>query len=179
MRSGRCWTPEHWPVASRLSNPSSDLAAGMTTHDDIPTLKPPDQMLRVRKLADLERHWRALMGLLGSSERLLWMLFLEADGRMAPMISQIAELPGVPDEEVLGELMEISDRVCVDMGSGSVAFLLSHPGSAGVTATDRVWAQPLARAANKAGVAMSPMHAADNQVLRPVTPDDLVESQSA
>lgn len=153
------------------------MLPGMTT--DIPPLRPPHLMPKVRTLADLERHWRALMGPLGFSERLLWMQFLEADGTATPVLSQITELPALPDQQLLNNLIEITDRLCRDIGNGTVAFLLTHPGSAGITAADRTWARALARAAQQLGVAMWPTHTADDTQLCPLAPDDLIESRGA
>lgn len=149
----------------------------MTTRDGIPLRQPPELTPPICTLADLERHWRSLMGPLGFSGHTLWMLFLTADGRATPVVSQITDLPHLPDEELVDSLMHITDRVCRDIGDGSVAFLLSHPGSAGVAAADRTWAQQLTRAAKQAGVVMWPVHTADDSMLRPLTPDDLVESR--
>ena len=136
----------------------------MTT-DEVPPLRPPEQMPPIRSTADLRRHWRALMGPLGFSERLLWMIFLEADGRATPVISQVNELDPYPDEPFLTSLMQILHRLCDHIGDGSAALLLSRPGPAGATVSDRAWAESLSQAAHEAGVPIWPVHLANDEEL--------------
>ncbi|CAN5858871.1 hypothetical protein BH20ACT6_BH20ACT6_21440 [soil metagenome] len=141
--------------------------------DDIPPLTRPEDMPPIRTQADLWRHWRALMGPLGFSERLLWLCFMAADGRIAPVLPQINDVPRLPDESLVDSLMQICRRVCDDFGVDSVSVLLSRPGPAGITAGEVTWAQRLGDAAAAAGVTMWPMHVANDHELVTVTPDDL------
>ncbi len=149
------------------------------TGDDIPPLLRPEDMPPVRTQADLWRHWRALMGPLGFTERLLWILFIDADGYVAPTVQQVAELPRVPEPDMVDSLMWILREVCADLGPGSAALLLSRPGRAGITSDERVWAQRLADVAAVAGVRLWPVHLANDQRLVPVTPDDLATPRAA
>lgn len=119
------------------------------------------------------------MGPLGFSERLLWMQFLEPDGRMTPVLSQITDLPRVPDVELVDNLIMICGRLCDDMAGGSVAMLLSRPGPAGITAEERQWARRLTEAAAASDVALWPVHVANDQELVVVPPDELVAMRSA
>jgi len=119
------------------------------------------------------------MGPLGFSERLLWMQFLEPDGRMTPVLSQITDLPQVPDAELVDSLMMICRRLCEDLAGGSVAMLLSRPGPAGITAEERVWARRLTEAAAAAEVALWPVHLANDRELVVVPPDELVSVRAA
>jgi hypothetical protein len=147
------------------------------TDDEIPPLRPPDQMPPIRSQADVWRHWRALMGPLGFSERLLWIQLVQPDGRMVPALQQIAELPRLPDRRLLDNLMSILKRLHVEMGGGSVAMLLSRPGPAGVTEQERTWARRLLDAAAAANVPMWPVHVANDHDLVAVTPDDLAATR--
>ncbi|MGI8675667.1 MAG: hypothetical protein ACR2JT_01895 [Nocardioidaceae bacterium] len=148
--------------------------------DDIPPLRRPEDMRPVRSQADLWRYWRALMGPLGFSERLLWLQFLEPDGRVTPSLTQITELPRVPDARLVDNLMMLCHRVCRDnLEGGSVAVLLSRPGPAGITADERIWAQRLTDAAVLAEVPLWPVHVANDQVLVVIPPDDLVALRAA
>jgi hypothetical protein len=145
--------------------------------EDIPPLRRPEDMPPVCTQADLYQHWRALMGDLGFGDTLLWFQFFEADGRCAPMIQQVGELPDLPDPELLGNLMHVCARVVREIvPDGSVAFLRSRPGGAGVTASDRSWATRLAAAAREAGVNSHPVHLANDEELRVFAPDDEIAS---
>lgn len=149
------------------------------TDADIPPLGRPEDMPPVRSQADLWRHWRALMGPLGFSGRLLWLLFLRPDGRVTPFLPTVDELPVLPDRKLLDSLMSICQKVCAELDGGSVAVLLSRPGARGITAADRAWASGLTRAANNAAVAMWPVHVADDRELVVLTPDDLASTAAA
>lgn len=119
------------------------------------------------------------MGPLGFSERLLWMQFFGPDGRMTPVLSQIADLPQAPDVQLVDNLMMICRRLCDDLAGGSVAMLLSRPGPAGITAQERLWARRLTEAAAAAEVALWPVHVANDHVLVVVPPDELVAARAA
>ncbi len=147
--------------------------------DDIPPLRRPEDMPLVHNPADLWRHWRALMGPLGFSERLLWVIFFTADRQVTPVLQQIDDLPELPDQELLDSLMHILDEVCADLGGSSAAVLLSRPGRAGITPAERTWAQQLTDAATAAGVRLWPVHVANDDELATVTPDDLAVPSAA
>ena len=149
------------------------------TDEDIPPLRRPQDMPPVRSQADLWRHWRALMGPLGFSERLLWMQFFGPNGRMTPVLSQITDLPHVPDAELVNNLLMICRRLCDDLAGGSVAMLLSRPGPAGITAEERLWARVLTESATAAKVALWPVHVANDHELVVVPPDELVPIRAA
>lgn len=119
------------------------------------------------------------MGPLGFSERLLWMQFFEPDGRMTPVLSQITDLPQVPEAGLVDNLMMICGRLCHDMAGGSVAMLLSRPGPAGITVEERIWAQRLTEAAAAAEIALWPVHVANDHELVVVPPDELVSMRAA
>lgn len=149
------------------------------TDDEIPPLRRAEDMAPVRSQTDLWRHWRALMGPLGFSERLLWMQFFEPDGRVTPVLTQIAELPARPDTELVDNLLSICKQVCDDLRDGSVAMLLSRPGPAGITADERAWAHRLTESAVANRVAFWPVHVVNDKALLVVPPDDLVAMEAA
>jgi hypothetical protein len=149
--------------------------------DDIPPLRPPDQMPPIHSPQDMHRHWRALMGELGFSRPLLWFAFVGSDGRMAPQIHQIEDLPRDPDPLLVDNLMGIC-REALDLAvdpAGSVAFLLSRPGSGRMTESDRVWARALASAAGREPVRLQPIHLATDEAVRVFAADDLILPRSA
>ncbi|HET7689504.1 MAG TPA: hypothetical protein VFK41_03935 [Nocardioidaceae bacterium] len=138
-----------------------------------PSLLPPHQMPPVRSQADLELYWRRLMGELGFGSTLLWWTFFDADGFCAPPLQQLEDLPEVPEEPGLTNLMWICQQVIDEVvPGGSVAFLRSRPGGAGITAADHAWASGIARAARTAGVRCHPVHLANDHELRVFAPDD-------
>jgi hypothetical protein len=60
--------------------------------------------------------------------------------------------------------------------NGSVAILLTRPGSNPMNNADRSWARGLTSAARRLGVSMGPVHFANDVELRVFAPDDLVGS---
>lgn len=145
-----------------------------------PPLRPPGRDKPIRTQRDLYQHWRDLMGPLGFSRPLLWLLFLAADGRPAPVLSQIDDLPRCPDDLFLVNLMHIAEEVIEhECPGGSLALLLSRPGSASLSEFDRAWARRLTTAASEAGVRMRPLHLANDEEIRTIAPDDLIAARSA
>ena len=121
--------------------------------------------------------WRSLMGPLGFGQRLLWLQLLDADGRCTPLLLTIEELPLLPDEECFDQLVGfVRHLVELEVPGGSVAFLLSRPGRAGLSAGDLRWARGLTDAARRLGVRAWPVHLANDHELRVVTDDDLAAS---
>lgn len=151
----------------------------MTRDDDIPPLRRAEDRLLILTQADLWRHWRALLGPLGFSERLLWVTFIDADAGATPVLQQISELPPVPDTPLLNSLIHTLGEVCDELGGGSAAMLLSRPGRTGITAVERVWGQRLTATATESGVRLWPLHLANDGELVALTPDDLVAPRSA
>lgn len=149
--------------------------------DEIPPLLPADQMPPIHSPQDMHRHWRALMGELGFSQRLLWFGFLTADGWMAPQLHQVDDLPPQPIAPLADNLIAICRRVLDEVfdPAGSVAFLLSRPGSAEMTDDDRAWARALATAATHGDVRLQPIHLATDEAVRVFAADDLIQPRSA
>lgn len=149
-------------------------------NDKIPPLKPPEQMPPIHSQHDLQQHWRALMGPLGFSERLLWLGFIDTDRRMTPMLSQISDIPAYPDSKLLAGLLDIATRILRDpLGGGSVAIMVSRPGRAAMTDSDLAWARALTEAARVAELPFEPVHLANDEILTVFSPDDLAPAKSA
>lgn len=119
------------------------------------------------------------MGPLGFSETLIWFTFIDGDGVMAPILSQIDDLPEYPDQQLLHNLMGIADGILRNVVGGSLAILRSRPGPGQMTDSDRAWALGLTTAAASCGVRMEPVHLATDEDLRVFAPDDLVVADSA
>jgi hypothetical protein len=127
--------------------------------------------------ADLEDVWRTLMEPLGFSGRSLWLMFIDADDRPMPQLTQIEDLPeALGDEELLG-LQQVLSHFR-DSGLRP-AFLLSRPGAGGLTAADRRCAAQVLDACRSAAVEVEVMHVATDTVLAPVPMDDLPLPASA
>ncbi len=121
------------------------------------------------------------MGELGFSQRLLWFGFLTADGWMAPHLHQVDDLPPQPIAPLAANLIAICRRVLDEVfdPAGSVAFLLSRPGSATMTDDDRAWARALAAEATRGEVRLQPIHLATDEAVRVFAADDLILPRSA
>jgi hypothetical protein len=117
------------------------------------------------------------MGPLGFGQRLLWLQLLDAEGRCTPLLPTIEDLPLHPDDECFDRLLAFTRHlVDLEVPGGSAAFLLSRPGRAGISASDRRWASGLTTAARRLGVRVWPVHLANDEELRVFTDDDLAAS---
>lgn len=134
------------------------------------TLKPPDQTF-VRTTAELTELWRDLMGPGGFGRRSLWMIFFDEDGRIAPVVSPIDDIPLEPDE-MIANLGRIVASVLTDP-PGTAAFLLSRPGERTMTPSDCRWAKALRHTLDPR-LAPWPTHLATYDSVRMFTPDDLI-----
>lgn len=145
-------------------------------NQDIPPLRRPELTAPIHTSQDMERHWRALMGELGFSQRLLWWVFIQANGRVQPWVGQVSELPVEPEARLLHNLLDACAQVMSSarLIDGSAGFLLSRPGSAQMTEPDRAWARGLVAAAAEAEVRQQPTHLATDEDVRVFAPDDLV-----
>ena len=113
------------------------------------------------------------MGPLGFGQPRLWIAFLEPSAMMSAQLTQIEDIPGWADPQLCGALLEMCGHI-VGHGSGSVAFLLTRPGRNPMDDADRSWGNGLTSAARHHGVAMWPVHFANDAELRVFAPDDLV-----
>lgn len=144
---------------------------------NIPPLHPIDQTPPIRTPADMHRQWCALMGELGFSERLLWFTFIGPDGEIHKMLQQIAQIPLRPEARLLDNLVYVCTETMAEarIDGGSAAFLLSRPGSAQFTASDRAWATGLVAAARRGNLLLQPVHLATDEEIRVFAADDLID----
>jgi hypothetical protein len=132
-------------------------------------------MSRVRSSEDLYQRWRALMGPLGFGQPRLWIAFLEPTSMMSAQLTQIEDIPRWADPQLCGALLEMCGHIVGSYGGGgSVAFLLTRPGRNPMEDADRSWGNGLTSAARQHGVAIWPVHFANDAELRVFAPDDLV-----
>lgn len=146
--------------------------------DDHYPLRTPDAMPPIRDDRDLHRTWSALMGPLGFGQRRLWLAFIDETGRMNGALTQVDDLPARADDQFCRTLVQICADLLGDPTDGrSCALLLTRPGRDPVNRDDRSWAQGLTTAARRAGVAMWPVHFANDRELVVFAPDDMLASR--
>ncbi|MDN5851574.1 MAG: hypothetical protein L0K86_01790, partial [Actinomycetia bacterium] len=101
--------------------------------------------------------------------------FVLPDGMMFPHIVQVADTPTYPAEADLDGLMHLcADAFDVVGDDTTVALLLSRPGSAVVSDSDRAWATGISATARARSIRAYPMHLATDQAVRVLAPDDLI-----
>lgn len=128
--------------------------------------KPADTFVRTD--ADLLTTWRNLMGPFGFSKRSLWLIFIEEDGRLSPVILPIDGIPAEPDKQLLRNVGRVARETIQRELPVSVAFLLSRPGPAAIQDTDRRWAAQLAAAVDRQ-IAPWPLYLATNDGIQLLT----------
>ncbi|SEP59568.1 hypothetical protein [Microlunatus flavus] len=79
---------------------------------------------------------------------------------------------------LMGPLGFTVRRLCAHVQQGDhhgrIAVLLSRPGRAALCASDRRWGRALVDSARRSGVWLAPLHLANDEVLGPLTGDDLL-----
>jgi hypothetical protein len=134
----------------------------------------------IQTQADLEQVWRTLMGPLGFGGHSVWLMFIGADDRPVPQLTQIEDAVTPPDEQVLGGLAQVLRSVVSDLvPGGRVACLRSRPGRAAVTGEDRAWASGLYDACRRAGLPAEVVHLATDEELLPLPLDELSLPETA
>lgn len=124
---------------------------------------------------DLYQNWQALLGPLGFSRRSLWLAFIDVDARMIPAMNQIDQIPERVGVLECRPLLEMCSHVLADGNqNGSVALLLTRPGRDPMNDDDRSWGRGLVAAAVELGVAMHPVHFANDESLLVFAADDLI-----
>jgi hypothetical protein len=150
------------------------------TYDDIPPLLPPGDLPAVRTQADLRRAWQALMGRLGFPDRRLWLLFLDAEGRPGGPLLSIDNLPDGPYDLPVEDLVTICREILGGPGGGgSVAMLITRPGSEEWHVGDRAWGRYLAAAAHRVGGKVWPVHRANDRELVAVPAEESGSRETA
>jgi hypothetical protein len=90
--------------------------------------------------------------------RQLWIMFVDGDGRQAPVILPISDIPLHPEARVIDNLAAVMAGMCTDLttdvGRGSVILTLERIGRDSVLAADRRWAAALREACDRAGATL-------------------------
>jgi hypothetical protein len=128
----------------------------------------------IRTQSDLERMWRTLMGPLGFGGHSLWMVMLDRDGRLTPVITEITECDPLPDELDRSGLIEVLRMLSTEaVPGGRVAFLRTRPGRDRIRDDDRAWAAMLYTAGREARTPTEVVHVANSVMLGPIPMDGL------
>ncbi len=94
--------------------------------------------------------------------RQLWVMFVDGDGKQAPVIMPISDLPLRPEARVIDNLAAVLAGMCTDLttevGSGTVILTLERIGRDAVLPVDRQWAAALQEACDRAGAALRGMY---------------------
>jgi hypothetical protein len=90
--------------------------------------------------------------------RQLWIMFVDGDGRQAPVVMPVSDVPLRPEARTIDNLAAILSGLCADLatgaGSGSAVLTLERVGRDAVLAGDREWARALAGACESAGAGL-------------------------
>jgi hypothetical protein len=138
-----------------------------------PYMSPPIETATdpIHSSADMGQRWRAVMGPLGFSERLLWIGFVGPDRRMVKALSQVPLGPR-PRRPIVASTMAALLEVLGGLKDGtSVALLLTRPGRGPISDADRQWATLLIEVATELGVPIEPVFRANNESLVLVKPE--------
>jgi hypothetical protein len=88
-----------------------------------------------------------------TATRQLWVMFVDGDGRQAPVVMPISEIPLRPEKRVTGNLAAVLAGLCADLatdaGGGSVILTLERSGRDTVLPVDRDWAAALQEACDR------------------------------
>ena len=104
--------------------------------------------------ADVLVHVEQLVGP-AAVDRRLWIIWVDADGRQAPVVVPVDDIPRHLDLSQLDGLTEVlsrlRDELTTESGPCSVVFTLERLGVDGVLPGDRTWATALAAACERSG----------------------------
>jgi hypothetical protein len=111
----------------------------------MPEIPPPVDLPPL--LTDDDGAGRAAM-VIGAAARdgTLWLLFVDGDGRQAPVVMPVDDTPPLPDDVVmaLGDVLAgVMPDLATAAGPGSVVFVRERLGPDDVLPADRSWAEAL------------------------------------
>lgn len=121
----------------------------------------------------LREHWVSIMGEQVFEKRSLWLIFVEHDQRVAPVVVPIDDVPVEPDDDTMAQVATFVSRAREQLGVASIPMLLSRPGGAVMADSDRRWARALT-SAFRDQQPQWPIHLATHQRVQVFAPDDLV-----
>jgi hypothetical protein len=99
----------------------------------------------IRTAAALADRWTTLLDPPVFGARSLWLMWLDSESRMLPVVVPVDGIPPVPDAGMLRGLVELHDAVTAEhlFGEGHLAMALCRPGPPAITEDDDEWAEAL------------------------------------
>jgi len=92
------------------------------------------------------------------TDRQLWLMLVDGDGRQTPVVVPISGMPRNPDARGLAGLSRVLSglraELATDRGPGAVIFTRERRGSEEACPLDRAWAAALAKVCRKADVGL-------------------------
>ncbi|MBC3190516.1 hypothetical protein H7X46_05490 [Pseudonocardia sp. C8] len=109
----------------------------------------------LRTAADVHERVTMLVGA-ATTDRQLWIMFVDGDGVQAPVIVPITEMPAEPGPETAERLAEVLGglraQLATDQGPGAVVLTWERLGPDRPLPADRAWARALADACAASGI---------------------------
>lgn len=140
----------------------------------LPRRLSPQDTPPIRSTHELALHWRRLMGPLGFGHRHFWITVTDRDGRLLPVLPKIEELPDLPDDRTVGDLMcAMAEGLGHPAHGITLAFLLARPGGGRPTRADRRWATVIRAEARRHGVPLWPTFLATATGITRIDPDEV------
>jgi hypothetical protein len=99
----------------------------------------------IRSADELTARWATLLAPPVFGARSLWLIWLDADGRMLPVVLPVDDVPQVPDRVLTSGLLALHDAVAAEhlSGEGHLALALCRPGRPEINSDDDAWADAL------------------------------------
>jgi hypothetical protein len=99
----------------------------------------------IRSAAELTERWATVLAPPVFGARSLWLLWLDADGRMLPVVVPVDDVDRRPDAALVAGLLEVHGGVAKQFldGSAHLAMALCRPGAPEVTEDDAAWVAEL------------------------------------
>lgn len=100
----------------------------------------------ISSAAELTERWSTLLTPPVFGARSLWLLWIDDDGRMLPVVMPVDDVEARPDKGVVAGLLEMHRGVAEQFlgGSAHVAMALCRPGEPEMTDDDAAWVAELA-----------------------------------
>ena len=114
---------------------------------------------------DLVRLWSALVGADGFDRRTLWLVLLDDDGRPAPAVVPVDDVPLAPSAADVASFAQLLGHL---EGCGTPVLLLSRPGPPVVQVHDRQWGRALTPCAPRWPVHLATLDAGGRGLVVPL-----------
>lgn len=126
--------------------------------------RPPRDLRPLHHPEDLTNIWRAVLAGEPLRQRVVWMLLLNSALQATGPVITLDDLPDGPYDVPAADLVGLCRELIEGPGEAtSVAFLMSRPGSAPWTVSDRAWGRFLLNAAGQLAPPLWSVHWANQQ----------------